>query len=352
MRSLSHASAIALLSTGDELVSGDLLNTNAQRFAKRLETLRYYVRTHVSVRDHVHDMTQTLKWLLNQHKIIIITGGLGPTQDDVTRQAVSDALGLPLAFHEDVWQRIQAKFAAWQRPCSAINRRQAYFIQGATVLPNDIGTADASWVRTEQHVVIMLPGPPKECMPLFEEHVLAYLKGMNMQQAFYRHTWLLLGQGESQIANDLEALCDKKQLELAYRASFPYLEIKIFTPDAHPSLTEIDAMLAPWCVAHDNIPMSEKFLAFLRTTNKPLQLATHDAQHLVAWLPDSAKHLQPKDQTHAAETITVRYQEYNRQLITQWRGQTACVVCNLPSKSSLPIFSREWLSWKWFQWMA
>lgn len=105
----------------------------------------------------------------------MITGGLGPTQDDLTRETVCETLGIPLEFHEESWRRIQEYFAASGRDIPENNRKQAMLPHGAVIFPNDHGTAPGCAVKKYGQCVILLPGPPKELIPMFSDYVAPYL---------------------------------------------------------------------------------------------------------------------------------------------------------------------------------
>jgi hypothetical protein len=115
--------------------------------------------------------------------IVILSGGLGPTEDDVTREAVAQALGRELVFHADIAEAIERRFAAMKRKMSEINKRQAFVIAGAEVLPNDRGTAPGQWVAANGAVAMLLPGPPHELKAMFEQQCLPRLVRIAPKQA-------------------------------------------------------------------------------------------------------------------------------------------------------------------------
>ena len=133
---------------------------------------------------------------------MILSGGLGPTEDDVTREAVAQALGRKLVFHPAIAEALERRFAAMQRKMSEINKRQAFVIDGAEVLPNDRGTAPGQWVDESGAVAMLLPGPPHELKAMFERQCLPRLARIVPQQAIRTAFLRVTGMPES----DLDAL--------------------------------------------------------------------------------------------------------------------------------------------------
>jgi nicotinamide-nucleotide amidase len=139
---------------------------------------------------------------LGRAGIVILSGGLGPTEDDVTREAVAQALGRQLEFHPAIAEALERRFAATRRKMSEINKRQAFVIAGAEVLPNDRGTAPGQWVAVNGAVAILLPGPPHELQAMFEQQCLPRLARLLPQQAIRTAFLRITGMPES----DLDAL--------------------------------------------------------------------------------------------------------------------------------------------------
>jgi nicotinamide-nucleotide amidase len=134
--------------------------------------------------------------------IVILSGGLGPTEDDLTREAVAQALGRELVFHADIAEALERRFAAMKRKMSEINKRQAFVIEGADVLPNDRGTAPGQWVTANGAVAMLLPGPPHELKAMFEQQCLPRLARITPKQVIRTAFLRITGMPES----DLDAL--------------------------------------------------------------------------------------------------------------------------------------------------
>lgn len=221
---------IALLATGDEISKGDILNTNAQTIAQQLYDLGLQVGMHMTTADNLTEIETAITFLLQNHSALIITGGLGPTSDDITRFALARALQQELVFHESVWQTIvdRLKKFGYQTPPES-NRQQALLPAQAIVLPNPNGTAAGCMIEQNQKMIFMLPGPPFECLPMFKEFVIPALQAKHFSEKFYHQSWLLFRVSEGQIAEELDALVKPFQCTTGYRLAYPYLEFKIFS---------------------------------------------------------------------------------------------------------------------------
>lgn len=225
---------VAFLATGDEIVAGDILNTNAQSMAHSLFNEHVYVTEHRVVRDDEYYITQSILSLLENNDALIITGGLGPTLDDRTRFALARALEKPLEHREEAWQtivqRFNQRYGMIEIPTS--NRQQALFPQDAEILLNPHGTAAGCMCRHENKFIFMLPGPPKECLPMFNEYVFPVLQRERFGGKFYFKNWFIVGVGEGYIAEKLEEALLGLNCHTGYRASENRLiEFKLFAAD-------------------------------------------------------------------------------------------------------------------------
>lgn len=178
---------VEVLSVGTELLMGQIANTNAQYISKRLPEAGLGVYYHSVVGDNPERLADCLRLALRRSDVVITTGGLGPTQDDLTKDVVAETLGLPMELHEPSRDRIREYFQRVGRVMVESNFRQAYFPKGCQIIENDEGTAPGciiccnAWVdpaaleeEGKEKVVIMLPGPPRELIPMFDRHVLPF----------------------------------------------------------------------------------------------------------------------------------------------------------------------------------
>jgi nicotinamide-nucleotide amidase len=218
---------IGFLATGDEITTGDVINTNTPKIAEALYAQGFSVGMHLACFDEKQKLKTSLQFLLQEHEIIITVGGLGPTEDDKTCEAIAAVFNKPLEFHDASWQRIYTGISKRFTTVPENNRKQAYFPQGAEILINEHGTADGCYIHGDDKHLFMLPGPPHECLPLFDKEVLPRLKSICANKQPTRYQWQLLGASEAHIAALLRPLADEYQIELGYRAAYPYLEVKL-----------------------------------------------------------------------------------------------------------------------------
>ena len=260
---------IALLATGDEIVDGVILNTNAQFIANTLFHEQMHVTEHHIVRDDEVNITKNILSLLENNDALIITGGLGPTTDDRTRFALAKALQQPLELHENVWQaiidRFVARYGITDIPLS--NQQQALFPKEAQILQNPHGTAAGCLCYLEHKLIFMLPGPPNECLPMFTQSILPVLKEKQFGRKVYFKNWLLFGVSEGHIAEKLEkALQPYASFQTGYRVTFPYLEFKLFsaTDELQKGINVVSNIIAPYLFNDTATKASDNLKALLK----------------------------------------------------------------------------------------
>ncbi len=194
-----------IISVGTELLLGDILNSNSQFLSRELAAYGIDILYQSTVGDNKERLEQTLKTALSRCDMVILTGGLGPTEDDVTREVAAEVLGLPLELHEESLGRIQEYFASTGKEYTENNRKQAMLPQGCTVLPNDRGTAPGCVMQKGGKHIILLPGPPYELTLMFTEYVAPYLSQCS-GGTIYSHIIGVFGIAESAIGERLQDL--------------------------------------------------------------------------------------------------------------------------------------------------
>jgi nicotinamide-nucleotide amidase len=167
---------VEILSTGTELLRGKNVDTNAAWLAQQLGKAGLEVRYHQTVDDHFGRLVDAFKLAASRSDLILLTGGLGPTEDDYTRTAVEEAFHRPLVFRPEIWRKIEWRFRKYGTRMATINRRQAYVPRGSAVLPNPHGTAPGFLLREGEVVLAAMPGPPREMQPMFRDHVLPKIR--------------------------------------------------------------------------------------------------------------------------------------------------------------------------------
>lgn len=217
-----------IIFTGTELLLGQVLNTHAQCLGQELAALGVEIIRHTTVGDDWEGLTNALREALGRADLIITTGGLGPTSDDLTLAAVADVLGLPLVLNETVLYWIKEYFARRGQAVPENLTRQAYFPEGAIVLPNAAGTAPGCIVEKEGKIIISLPGPPRELTPMFEDHVVPFLsKRLARGGVLNFRVVRVTGIAEYAVQNLLRDLEGKEKVQLGYIAKPGEVHVRI-----------------------------------------------------------------------------------------------------------------------------
>jgi nicotinamide-nucleotide amidase len=199
-------SRAAILAVGSELLTPLRIDTNSLLITEQLNTLGIDVAFKAVVGDSRDDLAHAVRHALTRVDLLVLTGGLGPTEDDVTREAVADVLGLAMREDPAITERIRRRFESrgWTMP--EINRRQAMVPAGAEVLPNANGTAPGLWIEHGRGVVVLLPGPPRELKPMLADLVAGPLKIRCGDYTLRRRVIRITGRTESHADEALQPL--------------------------------------------------------------------------------------------------------------------------------------------------
>jgi nicotinamide-nucleotide amidase len=199
-----------IITIGTELLLGELIDTNTRKIAFALRDIGLDLYRTSTVGDNAERIAQAIRESISRAQVVITTGGLGPTVDDVTREGVALAFGVTTEFHPESWDQIQERFVRFGRKPTENNRRQAYLPQGATAIENPIGTAPGFMMDKEDGVVIALPGVPAEMQHLLESFVLPFLlQRLKLSETIKTRIIRTSGVGESWLDDhigDLERL--------------------------------------------------------------------------------------------------------------------------------------------------
>jgi competence/damage-inducible protein CinA-like protein len=220
-----------ILAIGSELVQGTTIDTNSAYLAQQLASVGLAVVRTGTVGDNLAQAAAALTEALLHRPdtdVIICTGGLGPTVDDITREAVAQATGRPLEFRPELLEQINARFAAMQRPMSESNQRQAYLPQGARAIENPRGTAPGFIIEDPHGTIIGLPGVPHEMRFLCENALLPYLRDeRGCSEVILVQTLHAAGQGESVIGEHIADLMQRENPALGISAKQARYELRI-----------------------------------------------------------------------------------------------------------------------------
>lgn len=196
-----------LISVGTEILLGDIVNTNAQFLARELASIGIDVYRQEVIGDNEDRLLKTIDEALKRSDMVITTGGLGPTGDDLTKETACKYFGMKMELHEESLKALKIYFKRLNRQITENNMKQVYFPKEAKVLPNPNGTAPGAILEKDNKIIVILPGPPREMKPMFINHVKNYLapkgKGMIISKVLR-----ILGIGESYAAEKLKDIID------------------------------------------------------------------------------------------------------------------------------------------------
>lgn len=215
-----------IISVGTEITTGSILNTNTKYLSTKLMELGIEIHYHTTVDDNKDRLSEVLNIALNRADIIITTGGLGPTEDDLTKEVISNSLGLELEMDGPMEQSIVKMFTNMNSPMTNNNRKQAIKPKGSEFILNDVGTAPGIYINKDNKKIIMLPGPPHEMNLMFEKYVIPLIKE---DYSILVRSVNLYGIGESSLETELKSLplWNYNNITIATFAKSGDLEIKI-----------------------------------------------------------------------------------------------------------------------------
>lgn len=198
-----------ILAVGTEILLGDIVNTNAHYLSKRLADLGISVYYQTVVGDNEDRLLKAYELAFDRADIVIATGGLGPTKDDLTKEIGAKFFNKKLLLHQESLDIIKGYFHRSNRPMSKGNEKQAYIPEGATILPNPNGTAPGCIIEENNKILVMLPGPPKEMVPMFENSVVSYLQKFS-DGVLVSKVLRVSGLGESAMAERVEDIMESQ----------------------------------------------------------------------------------------------------------------------------------------------
>lgn len=255
----------AIVSTGDELTTGRIVDSNASWIADKLFEIGIDVACVLTVGDWPERLEWAWRQALGRADVVVSTGGIGPTADDLTSETVARVAGVPLAVHEPSAERIRRFFAAAGRPMPENNLKQALMPAGALVIENGLGTAPGYRLRAGDAWLVVLPGVPREMKPMMEETVLPWLRSERGGDVYAARVFQTFGITESGLDELVAGLVDPSEARVSFRASFPEVSLRLVVKGA-PADAErrLDALavrvrerLGPYCYGEGATTMEE-----------------------------------------------------------------------------------------------
>ena len=273
-----------ILCIGTELLLGNITNGNARWIAEQLAALGIPHHRQLVVGDNRDRLIAELQASAQRCRVLITTGGLGPTPDDLTTEAIAAAFGAPLVEHPQVWAEIQARLATRGRPCAASNRRQAFLPEGAALLPNPTGTAPGMiWSPRPDFTILTFPGVPSEMRAMWEATAAPWLRAAGLAEGVFAsrmlHFW---GVGESNLAEQMADLLEGTNPTVAPYAGSGEVKLRITARAAtaeaavqllEPVEVEIRARTGALCFGVDEASLASVLLEQLRSRGQTLAVA-------------------------------------------------------------------------------
>jgi len=217
-----------IITIGDEILIGQIVNTNVAWLGEQLTLTGAEILKTWTIGDQHHQIVQTLDEAIQACELVLITGGLGPTRDDVTKKAIADFLGVPLFFHQATFERIQRMFEKLGRTMSASHNDQCLMPEGVTLLHNRLGTAPGMLFHYREKMIISMPGVPFEMKAIMVDEVMPLLQKLSKTKI--AHTTLLTaGEGETTIENKISDIVSRmpENLSVAYLPSLGQVRVRI-----------------------------------------------------------------------------------------------------------------------------
>lgn len=199
---------ICLLTVGHEILIGQIVDTNSAWLGEKLTALGMPPTSIVSIGDEEKQIVDTLQSLSDKNDVVIMTGGLGPTKDDITVRSIAKFLEVPLVFYPEVYERIVRIFEKLNRPLSPSHKEQCYLPEGVELMQNNMGTAPGMVFRKGNFTLVSMPGVPFEMKAVFQEEVLPRILIPMIRGTIRQETFVVAGMGETEIENMLQPIID------------------------------------------------------------------------------------------------------------------------------------------------
>ena len=281
-----------IIAVGSELLTPRRIDTNSLWLTEQLNALGVEVTSKTVVGDDRERLAAAVRTACARSRIVVLTGGLGPTEDDVTRDAVARALNRKLDFRQDILAGIERRFRKGNRVMAEINKRQAFVLEGAEALPNPNGTAPGQWLEDAGRAVMLLPGPPNELKPMFTRECLPRLERLLPPQVILTRSYRVALMAESDLDQRIAPVYTKYSNPVTTVLAAPgdiqvHLRARCATEAKAESLlaevgSQIEAILGDWIYAENLDPLEAVVGNALRARSQTLSLAESCTGGLVA----------------------------------------------------------------------
>lgn len=273
-----------IITIGDELLIGQVVDTNSAWMGKIMNASGISIRRINSVSDKAAEILDALESSLSRAELVLITGGLGPTRDDITKKTLAEYFGSSLVLNSEALENLKAIFSRLNRPLHEINLRQAEVPESCLVLQNKNGTAPGMWFEKDGKIIVSMPGVPFEMKAMVEYQVIPLLKSKFELPALFHYTLLTAGIGESFLAELLNTFEDElpAHISLAYLPALGLVRLRLSAHGADEEVlkaqvleqaAKIRALASRYIVIEEDIPLHEAVLRKLRSRGQTLSLA-------------------------------------------------------------------------------
>jgi len=238
-------SKAVILTIGDELLIGQTVDTNSAWMGEKLSSLGIEIIEKIAISDSIEGIISGLDRALEKGDVVLITGGLGPTKDDITKKVMADYFGMKMVFHEPTYDRIKKLFERWGRSTTEAHKEQCYMPDGIEILENKMGTAPGMLFKHEGKPLISMPGVPYEMKYIMEHSVIPFLKNNFVSQAIFHHTILTAGEGESRIALQIESVVDRfpDHISIAYLPNLGSVKLRLSAKGKNKGVIEKEVLV-------------------------------------------------------------------------------------------------------------
>jgi nicotinamide-nucleotide amidase len=272
-----------IITIGDEILIGQIVDTNSAWIARELNNIGIRVKQISSVSDDREHIVKTLDEAAGRAEIILITGGLGPTKDDITKKTIADYFGVKLIENKDALENVTNIFARYNRPLLEVNRLQAWVPENCEVILNKNGTAPGMWFNEKGKIYISMPGVPHEMMYMMEDTVIPKLKSSLKLPVIFHKTILTVGEGESFLAERIADIEDSlpAYIKLAYLPKLGQVRLRLsgYGDDEALLKEQVNAFarkiidrVADVVAAEEDIPIEKAILNFMDENGVTLSL--------------------------------------------------------------------------------
>jgi nicotinamide-nucleotide amidase len=273
-----------IITIGDEILIGQIVDTNSAWIAQKLNDAGIRVKQISSVSDDRRHILEALNLAASRADVIIITGGLGPTKDDITKKTLAEYFNTGLRCDEESFENVKRIFSRYNRPILEVNIRQADVLENCVTLQNKNGTAPGMWIEQDSKVYVSLPGVPFEMMYLIEEEVIPRIISSFQLPVIFHHTILTSGLGESLIADEISDIEDALpvHIKLAYLPKLGIVRLRLsgYAEDKDLLKSEIAAIskkiinrLPGYVIAEVDLSLEKSILDFMAGKNLTLSVA-------------------------------------------------------------------------------